>query len=149
LVFSLVNTGGTETTIRRSYVEVCKSDVGIHPGTIHSRNYLDPEKVSDSGYVIAAGDRHQISIDISQTFIEGIAGGKTVDTTHAPISVLGEVESTSILGFAKGEQDLYVFGWIRFRDEIGVTRQMGFCRRYDSRTGVCGPVEGTNLEYEA
>jgi hypothetical protein len=149
IAFTLINRGGIPAKVIRSYIEIRFSDTPIPSEFIYSDEYRFPLKFSVDNYIIEAGGRHTIEFDISSTIAPPTQGATVTDSTHYPISALGEVNSTSVLSKAGAPQDLYVLGWIRFEDEVGVTRQIGFCRRRVQNASSCEPLEGSNLEYSA
>lgn len=72
---------------------------------------------------------------------------------HFPVNVsnqdIGAIVAETVHRFMAehDEQGIFVLGWIGYRDDLGIFRQMGFCRRYESRKDRFVPVDDPDYEY--
>ena len=80
---------------------------------------------------------------------------QTIDTEIEPGKYLSLRTASDALNYAAlrtASRDLaarfYVFGYARFKDDIGVSRQMAFCRQLDPKTDRFVPTHDQDYEYE-
>ena len=48
---------------------------------------------------------------------------------------------------ARGTLRFYLLGWVRYSDELGIEREMGFCRYYDEALMRFVSVKNPDYEY--
>jgi hypothetical protein len=118
--FYVVNKGGTNGTIEEYLCEVYMGD------TLPAKRPYEGKSRDRENKVLVSGQ--------SEYYFFGLKPGETLDKATA----------RSLGGMAT---NLWVLGWIGYRDELRIYRTTRFCRKYDSRAGRFFPVD--DIEYES
>jgi hypothetical protein len=123
----VVNTGGTKATIVDSRYRIYFSNDGLPVSAPYDTNFrtslLSPGQVLDIGESCAAPILDEIIVDS------------------------GKKDGVNLREFERGGWQLYVMGQIRYQDEGGADRVMGFCRLRHS-DGRFRAVNDSDYEYD-
>ena len=140
-VIHIANIGATAADIIEGQYQIIISDGGVLPRLAFkdfpSRS-LEPRRLNAGEYIDAAFG--------SEVFIaKGMSGVfQAIAEDGQPSGVV--IQSVSLGG---GRNDSFALGRIRYKDNLGVTRETGFFRRYDRSTNCFVPLsENPDYEYE-
>jgi hypothetical protein len=75
-----------------------------------------------------------------------IEAGSSVPLQFQSDFLLSERQSDDIL--QGGNHQLYVLGWVEYRDKLGIGRRTAFCRKYDWERRRLHAVEDPDYEHE-
>lgn len=127
IVISVANTGGTRAVIAEGigYLQTYKKDYPI--------DELTPWWILESPISIEAGERVEIIYPLDARRIR---------------DYMEPAEAETILKDREPERYPIFRGTIKYRDEIGITRQTGFCRQWSFRKKGFEVLDDPEFEYQ-
>lgn len=125
----VVNVGGTKAKIVDSRYRIFFSQESVLPiSTPYDRDY---QTLFEIGHSLDVGESRTAPI-VDKVIMKPAPPGIDVELRQ----------------FERGRWKLYVMGWIRYQDEVGADRFMGFCRLRNNEDGRFRAVDDPDYEYE-
>jgi hypothetical protein len=135
---SVANVGGSDAWITESDAKILRTDLPLHQSGLFSEERRPDNFATGS---IAPGGTLRVEFS-SRIWRPDSATGmfESIDN--------GAASETSLPTTLRDPTNVYLIGWIRYRDKNGTERATGFCRIYRASDGRWMRVHDPDHEYE-